>query len=161
MTLKQTLVALTILVPGLAFADLGDTLESARIKYGDPSATGHPHIWAYVHNLFRIWQTYDDKGICVIVEYCLVNNGPFTPGDCIDLDRNNMPAGLVLGNGPGWTIVKWPDTPSHRDTVSFQYTEGDTRYQVIVGQFRRDDSGGWYYSRMYLSSEGIEIIKTL
>ena len=69
--------------------------------------------------------------------------------------------GWLPGNGPGWAIVKWPDTPSHRDTVSFQYTEGDTRYQVIVGQFRRDDSGGWYYSRMYLSSEGIEIIKTL
>ena len=58
-----------VLVPSLAFADLGDTPQSARIKYGVPSATGSPQILTYVHGKYRIWQTYDDTGHCVIAEF--------------------------------------------------------------------------------------------
>jgi hypothetical protein len=144
-------ILLLALAPCLAWADLGDKLEIARIKYGQPSPTGNQHILSYTHAPWHIWQTYDDKGVCIIAEFAPLNRGPLTLAGCRELDRNNLP-GLTPGSGPGWAEVIWPNT------VSYQYT-GKTLFQVMDGQSR--DKVGWYYSRMYLNAEGIEWIKAL
>ena len=149
------------LVPRLALADL-DTLSSAQAKYGEPSATGSPQIWTYTHDGYHVWQIYDVKGVCIVAEFRQANNGPLSTADCQKLDATNLPAGLVLWEGPGWDITKWPDDATDRDTVSFQYTgEGGTiDYQVIAGQSFSANIG-WYYYRVYLSDAGIEAIKAL
>jgi hypothetical protein len=161
--INTVILSFLVFVPNWALADLGDTLEAARIKYGESSTTGSAKILAYHGSKYRVWQTYSN-GICVIAEFSLLNHGPLTLEDCRELDRNNLP-GLTPRSGPGWDTVPWPDNAHHRDTVSFQYTmkcEGRTiYYQVITGQFRREDNVGWYYSRMYLSAAGIQTMMAL
>jgi hypothetical protein len=159
--MRKSLFLILAFVPGLAFADLGDTLASSRIKYGDPSPTGSPQLLAYIHGKkYRIWQTYDAAGRCVIAEYSLLNGGPLTSADCAELDRNNhLPGTLSPRLSPGWVQVKWPDSSTQRNWISYQYTGGTSLYQVMAGQSR--DDTGWYYSRMYLSAEGIRMIKAI
>jgi hypothetical protein len=137
-------------VPGVALADLGDTTETARLKYGPASPTQTPQILAYLHgNKYRVWQTYDDKGVCVIAEFSPLNHEPLTPVDCQKLDAANLP-GLTPGVGAGWNRVTWPGT------ISFEYTGPEQQlFQVMESQ----DKDGW--SRMYLNGAGIAFIKSL
>ena len=135
-------------VPRLALADLGDTRELARSKYGEPSATKTANILSYVHGRYRIWQTYVND-VCAIAEFCPLDHGPLTPGECRELDAANLP-GLTPGVGAGWERVQWPNT------VSYQYTgPQQTLYQVMESR----DKDGW--SRMYLNAVGIQWIKSL
>jgi hypothetical protein len=68
------------LVPSLVWGDLGDTMAQSEHKYGEPSATGSPRIWKYVHGPFRIWQTFDDTGHCDIAEFSSLDPAsPLTP----------------------------------------------------------------------------------
>jgi hypothetical protein len=149
-------------VPALARADLGDTMEESALKYGPASATGSPQILTYVYNQMCVWQIYDDTGHCIVAEFRLVNNGPFPAAQCAALDRANLPAGLVLGEGSGWDITNWPDNATNRDTLSWQYTgeDGTTLFQVISGQSRSANIGRYFY-RVYLSGVGIEAINAL
>jgi len=64
-------------------------------------------------------------GECIVAEFRAVNNGPLSSGECRELDRANLPAGLVPGEGPGWDITNWPDDATDRDTQSWQYTGDD------------------------------------
>jgi hypothetical protein len=160
---RVSLLLLLALVPGwAAWADLGDTMSESELKYGPPTATGSPQIWTYTHDRYHIWQIYDGDGVCIVAEFRLMNNGPFTPAQCAELDHANLPTGLEPGDGPGWDITKWPDNSTDRDTVSWQYTgvDGAIYFQGITGQSRSDNIG-WYFYRVYLTGTGIEVIKSL
>jgi hypothetical protein len=156
-----TILLACALFPALAGADLGDTLETARNKYGEPSTTRSPQILAYIHGKkYRVWQTYDAAGRCVIFEYSLLNGGPLTSASLAELDRaNHLPGALSPRLSPGWVQVKWPDSSTQRNWISYQYTGGTSLYQVMAGQSR--DDTGWYYSRMYLNAAGIQMIKAI
>ena len=134
-------------IPRLAFADLGDTMEIARLKYGLASATNTPNILSYVHGRFRIWQSYVDN-LAVIAEFSPLDHTPLTPAECRELDAANLPGGLVPGKGPGWKRVEWPGT------ISYQFA-GATLFQVM------ESRGSQGYSRMYLNSQGILFLKSL
>jgi len=150
------------LVPSwAALADLGDTMAQSELKYGEPAATGSPRIWKYVHGPFRIWQTFDDTGHCAIAEFSPLDHAsPLSFAQCAELDRANLPTGMVPGVGPGWESVPWISNARGRNTISFQFTgEGGTLYQVIVGQSREADNAQWYDDRVYLNIKGIEMLK--
>jgi hypothetical protein len=151
------------LVPSLALADLDDTMQESVLKYGPASATRSPQILVYTHPPFRIWQVFDDTGHCAIAEFSPLDRAtPFTADQCAELDRNNLPAGLELGDGPGWERVPWTGGVRGRNTVSYQYTGDDgTLFQAIVGQSRDDENSQWYDDRMYLNDAGVEIFKSL
>jgi hypothetical protein len=148
-------------VPGLAFADLGDTIVQSTLKYGEPKPTGDVHVFGYVHDQLRIWQSYNDAGVCVIAEFSPLNHGPLEGQVCADLACSNLPPALKLRSEFKLAQVQWHDSSRQRDTVSYQYTSmnSDSLYQLIVGQ-SREDTGGWRYYRMYLNTEGIHLIKT-
>jgi hypothetical protein len=158
---RVSLFLILALVPTLAWAALGDTMAQSALKYGEPSAPGSPQILVYTHPPFRIWQCYSPEGHCVIAQFSpLDRTMPFTPTQCADLDRANLPAGMIPGVGPGWELVHWTGNSRGRNTVSFQYTgPDDVRYQVIVGQ-SREGNGPWYDDRMYLNNAGIEMFKS-
>jgi hypothetical protein len=147
--------------PGVALADLGDTMAQSELKYGESSPTGSPQILVYTHPPFRIWQTFDDNGICVIAEFSpLDRTAPFTAVQCAELDRNNLPVGLELGVGPGWELVPWSGGARGRNTVSYQHTALDgILFQVVVGQSRDDETAPWHDDRLYLSDAGIKMMQ--
>jgi hypothetical protein len=154
--------SLLVFVP-MTRADLDDTMEESAIKYGPPTATGSLQILVYTHSPYRIWQTYDNTGHCVIAEYNPLDHArPFTAHDLAELDCDNLPDAMIPGIGPGWERVKWHDNPRGRNTISYQYTDPDdsTRFQVISGQSRDDDNDQWHDDRLYLNSAGIEMFKS-
>jgi Trypsin-like peptidase domain len=164
--MKRIIVTLLLASSLLAFisralADLDDTMEESAIKYGPPTATGSPQILAYTHPPFRIWQSYDKTGHCVIAEFRPLDHAVlFTAHSLAELDCNNLPDAMIPGIGPGWEKVQWSGNSRGRNTFSFQYTgPEDTRYQVIIGQSRDDENGDWYEDRMYLNNAGIEVLK--
>lgn len=145
-----------------ARADLDDTMQESVLKYGPASATGSPLILMYVHAPYRIWQTYDASGHCAIAEFSPLDRAAtFTRAQCAELDRNNLPPRLKLGDGPGWEVVPWTGGVRNRHPLSYQYTGADgTLFQAIVGQSRDDENSPWYDDRIYLNAAGIKVFKS-
>jgi hypothetical protein len=154
--------SLLALVPTLVCANLGDTMQESVLKYGPASATGSPLILMYVHAPYHIWQSDDDTGHCVIAEFSPLDRAtPFTASQCAELDAANLPAGLKLGDGPGWEVVPWTGGTRDLHTLSYQYTGADgTLFQAIVGQSLDDENSPWYDDRIYLNAAGIKVFKS-
>jgi hypothetical protein len=156
----KCLLPLLTLVPTLAFADIGDTLQSSRAKYGDPvTGSENPHELVYNHNGCRIAQTYNDDGVCAVAQFCRLDGKQFSKTVRTHLDASNLPAITLNEQGNGWLHIKWNDISNMRNTTSYTWENGNITCQVLDGQMRYGDAPQWYWVRSYITPEGFGIIK--
>ena|SRR6266436_7836199 len=157
--MKRLITLITLIAPTLAFADISDTLESSRVKYGDPvSGIGNAHQVVYNHNECRIAQTYNNDGICVVAEFCRLDGKLFSTKVCSHLDSANLPPMVLNAQSNGWVQKKWSDQDNMRNTICYTWNNGITFYQVIAGHVRFGNETQWYWNRGYYTPEGVQII---
>ena len=156
---KFVLLALSALAVATcpARADLGDTIASSQEKYGEPKQGIFQHEVDFINNGWAIEEYFNDSGICVSVNFIPLDGSPITKKIRSLMDGRNIPPALLNPNGNGWTHKKWEDDVSAKNATAYTWTNGNYYLLVVDEQVKRGDA--WYYSRMYVTPEGGQILK--
>jgi hypothetical protein len=119
--MKKLLILSTCLIPSLAFANLGDSREKSKGRYGAPLAT-EENLCLYKNEGCFIVQWYDAGGFCEVMTYFKPDT--FMPQEIDGLCTANFPATIRKED---WVTKKTDDPDSHA------WETKDHRWFYLVG----------------------------